>query len=63
MANLRKKIEAAPEHPAFLRTESGIGYRFVDAGRGDALDSPSDSAPVKYAGAVFLKKLNPNAGR
>lgn len=32
MANLRKKIEAAPEHPAFLRTESGIGYRFVDAG-------------------------------
>lgn len=32
MANLRKKIEAAADHPAFLKTESGIGYRFTDAG-------------------------------
>jgi len=32
MANLRKKIEATAEHPAFLKTESGIGYRFTDAG-------------------------------
>ncbi len=32
MANLRKKIEAIAEQPAFLKTESGIGYRFTDAG-------------------------------
>ena len=32
MANLRKKIEPAPGQPAFLKTESGIGYRFVDGG-------------------------------
>ena len=29
MANLRKKIEASAEHPVFLKTESGIGYRFI----------------------------------
>ena len=32
MANLRKTIEDAAEHPAFLKTESGIGYRFTDSG-------------------------------
>ena len=32
MANLRKKIEATAGHPAFLKTESGIGYRFSDVG-------------------------------
>lgn len=31
MANLRKKIEVAPGEPAFLKTESGIGYRFTAA--------------------------------
>ena len=31
MANLRKKIEATAGHPTFLKTESGIGYRFTDA--------------------------------
>jgi len=30
MANLRKKIEAAPDQPRFLKTESGIGYRFAE---------------------------------
>lgn len=30
MANLRKKLEATPGSPAFLRTESGIGYRFAE---------------------------------
>jgi two-component system KDP operon response regulator KdpE len=29
MANLRKKIEPSANHPAFLKTESGIGYRFA----------------------------------
>ncbi len=29
MANLRKKVEADPSQPAHLRTETGIGYRFV----------------------------------
>lgn len=29
MANLRRKIEASASKPAFLRTESGIGYRFT----------------------------------
>ena len=29
MANLRKKIEAAPSRPRHVVTESGIGYRFV----------------------------------
>lgn len=29
MANLRKKLESTPEHPRFLKTESGIGYRFT----------------------------------
>jgi len=31
MANLRKKIEVSAHAPAFLKTESGIGYRFTDA--------------------------------
>ena len=30
MANLRKKLETVPEQPEFLRTESGIGYRFTE---------------------------------
>lgn len=34
MANLRKKIEDAPERPRHLSTESGIGYRFIDDGNG-----------------------------
>jgi len=29
MANLRKKLESTPDQPAFLKTESGIGYRFA----------------------------------
>jgi two-component system KDP operon response regulator KdpE len=29
MANLRKKIEPSANQPAFLKTESGIGYRFA----------------------------------
>jgi two-component system, OmpR family, KDP operon response regulator KdpE len=32
MANLRKKLETAAEKPAFLKTESGIGYRFAEGG-------------------------------
>jgi DNA-binding response OmpR family regulator len=30
MANLRKKIEASAAQPQFLKTESGIGYRFSE---------------------------------
>lgn len=30
MANLRKKVEPAPDQPRFLKTESGVGYRFVE---------------------------------
>lgn len=30
MANLRKKLEPAPDTPRFLKTESGIGYRFAE---------------------------------
>ena len=30
MAHLRQKLEAEPHHPRHLRTESGIGYRFVE---------------------------------
>ena len=29
MANLRKKVEDNPSMPRHLRTEAGIGYRFV----------------------------------
>ena len=29
MANLRKKIKSVADQPAFLKTESGIGYRFT----------------------------------
>ena len=32
MANLRKKLEPTADAPRFLKTESGIGYRFVDGG-------------------------------
>jgi two-component system KDP operon response regulator KdpE len=31
MANLRKKLEPTAAAPRFVKTESGIGYRFVDA--------------------------------
>lgn len=31
MANLRKKLETAANQPIFLKTESGIGYRLVEA--------------------------------
>ena len=30
MVALRKKIEPSPEHPRFLKTESGVGYRLID---------------------------------
>lgn len=30
MAHLRQKLEATPNQPKYLRTESGIGYRLVD---------------------------------
>jgi two-component system, OmpR family, KDP operon response regulator KdpE len=30
MANLRKKLETSADQPAFLKTESGIGYRLVE---------------------------------
>jgi len=30
MANLRKKLEASANQPSFLRTESGVGYRFTE---------------------------------
>ncbi len=30
IANLRKRVEATPEQPQFLRTESGVGYRFAE---------------------------------
>jgi two-component system, OmpR family, KDP operon response regulator KdpE len=29
IAQLRKKLEAEPNHPEFIITESGVGYRFV----------------------------------
>ncbi len=29
MVALRKKIEPSPEHPRFLKTESGVGYRLI----------------------------------
>jgi two-component system KDP operon response regulator KdpE len=29
VAQLRKKIEAEPNHPEYIITESGVGYRFV----------------------------------
>ena len=29
-ARLRKKVEATPEQPSFLKTESGVGYRFAE---------------------------------
>jgi two-component system, OmpR family, KDP operon response regulator KdpE len=29
MAQLRRKLEADPSHPAHLITEAGMGYRFV----------------------------------
>ncbi len=31
MANLRKKIEAGTAQPAYIKTESGVGYRFLEA--------------------------------
>jgi len=30
MTHLRKKLEADPQHPRHLKTESGIGYRLVE---------------------------------
>lgn len=30
IAQLRKKIEKEPNHPSYILTESGVGYRFVE---------------------------------
>jgi two-component system KDP operon response regulator KdpE len=32
MAHLRRKLEADPSRPRYLRTEPGMGYRFTCAG-------------------------------
>ncbi len=37
IAQLRKKIEDDPNRPRFLLTESGVGYRFILPGNGEAL--------------------------
>ena len=29
MASIRQKIESDPAHPRFIRTETGVGYRFL----------------------------------
>jgi two-component system KDP operon response regulator KdpE len=29
IANLRRKIEADPQQPKYIRTDPGIGYRFA----------------------------------
>ena len=31
MANLRRKIESNPANPEYIFTESGVGYRMIDA--------------------------------
>ncbi len=31
VTHLRRKIERDPQHPVFIKTESGIGYRFLTA--------------------------------
>lgn len=33
MTHLRQKLEADPHKPQYLKTESGIGYRFVEEGK------------------------------
>jgi DNA-binding response OmpR family regulator len=38
---LRQKLEKDPEHPAYILTERGVGYRFVDFRR---KDDPSDAS-------------------
>jgi DNA-binding response OmpR family regulator len=30
MTHLRQKLEADPQHPRYLKTEWGIGFRFVE---------------------------------
>ena len=31
MANIRRKIEPNPDHPTYIFTEVGVGYRILDA--------------------------------
>jgi Response regulators consisting of a CheY-like receiver domain and a winged-helix DNA-binding domain len=31
ISNIRKKIEADPEHPKYIHTVRGVGYKFVDS--------------------------------
>ena len=39
---LRKKIEADPEHPKWLQTVRGVGYRF-DPSPGSSLEAPAEA--------------------
>lgn len=42
IANLRKKIEADPAHPTYIRTHRGLGYSFVPARGARVLKAPAD---------------------
>src|SRR5881394_1317712 len=54
---LRRVLHDEPEHPRFIQTLTGKGYRFVAPISADAVAEPAASQPDAFAARVMLAVL------